>query len=167
MLNKAELIGRIGKDPEMRATRDGRKIANFSVATSERWKDKQTGEDKEQTEWHRCVCFNDKLAEAIEKYWRKGDLVYICGAIKTRKWQDQSGNDRYSTEIVLQGFDCKAMKIQKAGGGPQADESQYGSTKTRQRYGDDAGDGDIGGRSGSGGQRQSRFAEDMDDEIPF
>ncbi len=103
-LNKVMLIGNLGRDPEIRSTQDGNKIANLSVATSESWKDKNTGERKEKTEWHRVVIFDEKLSEIAEKYLRKGSKVYLEGQLQTRKWQDQSGADKYSTEIVLQRY---------------------------------------------------------------
>jgi single-strand DNA-binding protein len=105
MLNKVMLIGHLGKDPEMRKTQDGRAVANFSVATSESWKDKNTGEKKEKTEWHNVVVFNEGLAGIIEKYVKKGSKIYVEGKLQTRKWQDKDGNDRYTTEVILQGFD--------------------------------------------------------------
>ena len=103
-VNKVILVGNLGKDPEIRRTQDGRPIANLSVATSESWRDKATGERKEKTEWHRVVIFNEGLCKVVEQYLKKGAKVYVEGALQTRKWTDQSGGDRYSTEIVLQGF---------------------------------------------------------------
>lgn len=103
-INKVIIIGNLGADPDVRSTQDGRKIVNLSVATSETWKDKSTGERKERSEWHRVVIFNEGLAKVAENYLRKGSKVYLEGQLQTRKWQDQSGADRYSTEIVLQGF---------------------------------------------------------------
>lgn len=103
-VNKAIIIGNLGKDPEIRQTQDGKAICNMTVATSESWKDRNTGERKERTEWHRVVIFNDGLARIAEKYLRKGSKVYVEGQIQTRKWTDKDGQDRYSTEIVLQGF---------------------------------------------------------------
>lgn len=105
-INKAIIVGNLGKDPESRSFSNGDKVTNFSVATSESWKDKSTGERKEKTEWHSVAVFGP-LADIAEKYLRKGSKVYVEGKLQTRKWQDQSGNDRYSTEIVLQGFGCK------------------------------------------------------------
>lgn len=103
-VNKVIIVGRLGKDPEIRATQAGKEIANLTVATSESWKDKQTGERKDKTEWHRVVIFNEGLVTVAKNYLRKGAQVYIEGALQTRKWQDQSGQDRYSTEVVLQAF---------------------------------------------------------------
>lgn len=142
-VNKAILVGNLGKDPEIRRTQDGRAIANFSVATSESWRDKNTGERREKTEWHRVVIFGP-LAEIAEKYLQKGSKVYIEGSIKTRKWQDQSGQDRYSTEVVLQGFNST---MQILGGGRKNDE------------------GTDGYRSQTAAAE--RQEEGIDDEIPF
>jgi single-strand DNA-binding protein len=103
-VNKVILVGNLGRDPEVRSTQGGSRIANLSVATSERWKDKSSGDAKERTEWHRVVVFNDRLSEVCEKYLRKGSKVYIEGALETRKWTDQSGQEKYSTEIVLRQF---------------------------------------------------------------
>jgi single-strand DNA-binding protein len=103
-VNKVILVGNLGRDPEVRSTQGGARIANLSIATSERWKDKSSGEAKERTEWHRVVVFNDRLSEVCEKYLRKGSKVYIEGALETRKWTDQSGQEKYSTEIVLRQF---------------------------------------------------------------
>ncbi|MDR1982395.1 MAG: single-stranded DNA-binding protein [Holosporaceae bacterium] len=103
-INKVILVGNLGKDPEIRSTQDGSKVASFSVATSEYWKDKVSGERKDKTEWHRVVIFNPNLADICEKYLHKGSKIYVEGQLQTRKWQDQSGNDRYSTEVVLSKF---------------------------------------------------------------
>ena len=106
-VNKVILIGNLGKDPEIRRTQDGRPIANLSVATSESWRDKATGERREKTEWHRVVIFNEGLCRIAEQYLKKGSKVYLEGSLQTRKWQDQSGQDKYSTEVVLQGFNSQ------------------------------------------------------------
>tara|TARA_Y100000590_G_C15738537_1_gene1019429 strand:+ start:3899 stop:4369 length:471 start_codon:yes stop_codon:yes gene_type:complete len=103
-LNKVLLIGRLGNDPEVRTTQDGRTVVNFSIATSETWKDKNTNERKEKTEWHRVVVFNEGLSKIIQQYVKKGSRIYIEGQLQTRKWQDQSGQDKYTTEIVLQNY---------------------------------------------------------------
>lgn len=110
-LNKVMLIGNLGKDPEIRKTQSGKPIANFSIATSETWKDKTTGEKKEKTEWHNIVVFNEGLAGVVERYVKKGSKVYIEGALQTRKWQDKDGNDRYSTEIVLQAYNGQLIML--------------------------------------------------------
>lgn len=109
--NKALLVGRVGKDPEIRTTKDGKRIANFSLATGESWKDKTTGERKEATEWHSIVVFSETLSKVVEAHVRKGDLLMIEGSIHTRKWQDQQGQDRYSTEIVLKGFTDRLIML--------------------------------------------------------
>lgn len=113
-VNKVILIGHLGKDPEIRSTQSGQRIANLSVATSESWKDKATGERKEKTEWHRVVVFNDGLSGVAEKYLRKGSQVYLEGQLQTRKWTDQQGQDRYSTEVVLQNFGGTLVMLSKA-----------------------------------------------------
>lgn len=152
-LNKACIIGNLGKDPEVRSTQGGTKVANISVATSERWRDKNSGEQKERTEWHRVTLW-DKLAEIAEKYLTKGSKVYLEGKIQTRKWTDQNGQDRYSTEIVLQGFDAKLVMLDgKQDGGGCQESSGQGDR-------DNSGQGDSGGGYGVGGG-------DLDDEIPF
>src|ERR1700680_2824162 len=111
------LVGNLGKDPEIRRTQDGRPIANLSIATSESWRDKATGERKEKTEWHRVVIFSEPLCRIVEQYLKKGSKIYIEGQLQTRKWQDQSGQERYSTEVVLQGFNSQLTMLDRAGGG--------------------------------------------------
>lgn len=103
-VNKVILVGNLGRDPEIRTTQDGTKVGNLSLATSENWRDRATGERRERTEWHRVVVFNERLVDVCEKYLRKGSKIYVEGQLQTRKWTDQSGQDRYSTEVVLQGF---------------------------------------------------------------
>lgn len=139
MLNKVTIIGNLGTDPDIRSTSDGREIANLSVATSESWTDKNSGEKKEKTEWHRVVCFQEGLVSVIKSYLKKGSKVYIEGKLQTRKWQDQSGQDKYTTEIVMQGFDSKLVML---GGKDSAQPTQPSE------------------------QSQS-VAEELDDEIPF
>jgi len=157
-VNKVILVGNLGKDPEIRRTQDGRPIANLSVATSETWRDKQTGERKEKTEWHRVVIFNEGLCKVAEQYLKKGAKVYVEGALQTRKWTDQSGAEKYSTEVVLQGFNSTLTMLDGRGGGGAS-------------FSDDAG-GDFGSagpvsaaprRAAAAGARNS----DMDDDIPF
>jgi single-strand DNA-binding protein len=157
-VNKVILIGNLGADPEIRRTQDGRPIANLRVATSDTWRDKATGERREKTEWHRVVIFNEGLCRIAEQYLKKGSKVYLEGSLQTRKWQDQSGQDRYSTEVVLQGFNAQLTMLDRAGGG-----SDVGA--------DDA--GEFGG-SGGGAPRKPAVAAagggkrgDLDDEIPF
>jgi len=159
-VNKVILVGNLGKDPEIRRTQDGRPIANLSIATSETWRDKNSGERKEKTEWHRVVIFNEGLCKVAEQYLKKGAKVYIEGALQTRKWTDQSGVEKYSTEVVLQGFNSTLTMLDGRGGGGGG---SFGS--------DDSGDFGSGSPSSSaprravaaGGGRNS----DMDDDIPF
>jgi single-strand DNA-binding protein len=151
-LNQVQLIGNLGKDPEIRHTRDGRPIANLSIATSESWRDKSTGERKEKTEWHRVVVFSEPLCKVIEQYVKKGDKIFVQGALQTRKWQDQSGQDRYSTEVVLQGFNCQLQMLGSAGGGGGGS-----------RLSDD--DDDDGYQRGARPRGSSN--RELDDDIPF
>jgi single-strand DNA-binding protein len=157
-VNKVILVGNLGKDPEIRRTQDGRPIANLSVATSETWRDKATGERKEKTEWHRVVIFNEGLCKVAEQYLKKGAKVYIEGQLQTRKWTDQSGADKYSTEVVLQGFNSNLTMLDGRGGGG-------GSLSS-----DDQG-GDFGAGGPSSAPRRPVAAGarngDMDDDIPF
>jgi single-strand DNA-binding protein len=157
-VNKVILIGNLGADPEIRRTQDGRPIANLRVATSENWRDKATGERREKTEWHRVVIFNEGLCKIAEQYLKKGSKVYLEGSLQTRKWQDQQGQDRYSTEVVLQGFNSQLTMLDRAGGGSGD-------------YSPD--DGNDFGASGPAASRPRQPAmaggrgSDMDDEIPF
>jgi single-strand DNA-binding protein len=155
-VNKVILVGNLGKDPEIRRTQDGRPIANLSVATSETWRDKATGERKEKTEWHRVVIFNEGLCKVAEQYLKKGAKVYIEGALQTRKWTDQSGAEKYSTEVVLQGFNSTLTMLdgRGGGGGGYAEESggDFGSSSPAPRR-----------VAAAGGSRNS----DMNDDIPF
>jgi single-strand DNA-binding protein len=159
-VNKLILIGNLGANPEIRHTQDGRPIANLRIATSESWRDKATGERKEKTEWHRVVIFNENLCKVAEQYLKKGSKVFIEGQLQTRKWQDQSGQDRCSTEVVLQGFRGELTLLDRAGGG-----SGGGDLAS-----DDAG-GEVGSSApapkvaAAGGVRRS--SADMDDDIPF
>jgi single-strand DNA-binding protein len=164
-VNKVILIGNLGADPEIRRTQDGRPIANLRLATSESWRDKTSGERREKTEWHRVVIFNENLCRIAEQYLKKGSKVYVEGALQTRKWQDQSGQDRYSTEVVLQGFRGELTLLDRAGGagasgGGDMDESggDFGSPGPTRKVAAAAGAGSMRGGGGGG---------DMDDEIPF
>jgi len=168
-VNKVILIGNLGADPEIRRTQDGRPIANLRLATSESWKDKTTGERREKTEWHRVVIFNENLCRIAEQYLKKGSKVFIEGALQTRKWQDQSGQDRYSTEVVLQGFRGELTLLDRAsgagagGGGGDfgADEGgEFGSPGPTRKAAAAAAAAAAGGSRGGAGA-------DMDDEIPF
>lgn len=172
-VNKVILIGNLGADPEIRRTQDGRPIANLRIATSESWRDKNTGERKEKTEWHTVVIFNEGLCKVAEQYLKKGSTVYVEGQLQTRKWQDQSGQDRYSTEVVLQGFNGNLTMLGGRGDGAGAS-----------RGGSDFGGGYSGGgddygapapQRGGGGQQRGGasappsggFSRDLDDDIPF
>ncbi len=169
-INKVIIVGNLGKDPEVRTFANGGKVCNFSVATSESWKDKQTGERKEKTEWHNISIYNEGLAGVAEKYLRKGSKVYLEGKLQTRKWQDQSGNDRYSTDVVLQGFDAKMeMLDSKPGGGQGGGNDGWGggaSSSGGSGGGSNDGWGQSGGGSG-GGQGGGAFDSDLDDDVPF
>jgi single-strand DNA-binding protein len=156
-VNKVILVGNLGADPEVRRTQDGRPIVNLRVATSDTWRDKNTGERREKTEWHRVVIFSEGLAKVAEQYLKKGSKVYLEGSLQTRKWQDKDGQDRYSTEVVLQGFNSALTMLDRAGGGGTgADNGDFGSpgpTASRERK---------PAMAGAGGKN-----DDMDDEIPF
>jgi len=151
-VNKVILVGNLGRDPEIRTMQDGNKVANLSLATSESWRDKNSGERREKTEWHRVVVFNDKLVDVIEKYLRKGSKVYVEGQLQTRKWTDQSGAEKYSTEVVLQRYRGELTMLDGRSGGDDVSGGGSGGS-----YGGGAGGG--GGPAPSGG--------DLDDEIPF
>ncbi len=155
-VNKVILVGNLGRDPEIRSLQSGDKVANLSVATSESWNDRQTGERRERTEWHRVVIFG-RLAEITEQYLRKGSKVYIEGSLQTRKWQDQSGQDRYSTEVVLQGFRGHLQMLDRLG---DADSRDRGGS-----YG--GGYADRGGRGGRSAAPPAPMGDDLDDDIPF
>ena len=169
-INKVIIVGNLGKDPEVRTFANGGKVCNFSVATSESWKDKQTGERKEKTEWHNISIYNEGLAGVAEKYLRKGSKVYLEGKLQTRKWQDQSGNDRYSTDVVLQGFDSKMEMLDKPGGGGQGGGSNDGWGGGQSGGSSGGGSNDSWGQSGGGsggGQGGGAFDSDLDDDVPF
>ncbi|WP_137862888.1 MULTISPECIES: single-stranded DNA-binding protein [unclassified Sphingomonas] len=179
-VNKVILVGNLGRDPESRSFQNGGKVVELRIATSESWKDRNSGERKEKTEWHTVKVFNEGLANVAERYLRKGSKVYIEGALTTRKWQDQNGQDRYSTEIVLQGFNSVLTMLDGAPGGG-------GGGGGRSSGGDDwnSGGGDEfagqsssrgGGNFNSGGQRSGGggsgsfgggFPDDLDDDVPF
>jgi single-strand DNA-binding protein len=177
-LNKVMLIGNLGKDPEIRRTQDGRPIANFTLATTDSWRDRQTGEKRDKTEWHNIVIFSEGLTKVCEQYLKKGMKVYIEGALQTRSWEDQQGQKRYTTEIVLQNFGGTLIMLDGRGGGGGSGPDDYA-----QGGGDDFGasSGRAGSSAGSGrsiergapaprsgGAKQPAYANtDMDDEIPF
>ena len=169
-VNKVILIGNVGADPEIRRTQDGRPIANLRIATSEQWRDRNSGERKEKTEWHNVVVFNEGLCKVVEQYVKKGAKLYIEGALQTRKWQDNTGNDRYTTEVVLQGFNSTLTMLDGRGEG--GGRSQGGSDDYDQSYGgDNGGRSSAPARSSNQGNRSSApapsFSRDMDDDIPF
>jgi single-strand DNA-binding protein len=174
-VNKVILVGNLGRDPEIRSTNDGQRIATFSLATSENWRDKSSGERREKTEWHRVVIFNERLVEVVEKYVKKGSKLYIEGALQTRKWNDNQGQERYTTEIVLQRFRGELTMLDSAGGGggggggggayePEAEAGGYGGGSGG---GGGFGGGSGGGGSGGGGGGRRPPPRDLDDEIPF
>lgn len=161
-VNKVILVGNLGADPEIRRLNSGDQIANLRIATSESWRDRQTGERRERTEWHSVVIFNENLAKVAEQYLRKGSKVYVEGALQTRKWQDQNGNDRYTTEIVLQKFRGELHMLDSRGdGGDQGRSYGGGRGQVEEQSGGDFG---SSGPSSSGG---GGFSRDLDDEIPF
>src|SRR3954467_1201366 len=178
-VNKVILIGNLGRDPEIRTTQDGTKVANLSLATSENWRDKNSGERREKTEWHRVVVFNDRLVDVIEKYLKKGATIYIEGALQTRKWTDQSGAEKYTTEIVLQKYRGELTMLGgrggSAGGGDEMADAGGaggyggGSGGGGGGFGGGSGGGYGGGGAGSGGGRSSGGGGggDLDDDIPF
>jgi single-strand DNA-binding protein len=160
-VNKVILVGNLGRDPEIRSMQSGDKVCNLSVATSERWKDRNSGEMQEKTEWHRVVIFDQKLAEVAEKYLRKGAKVFLEGQLQTRKWTDQSGVEKYTTEVVLQRFRGELVMLDSRGeggggsGGYDSGPSDYGNPQPAMSGG------------GSGGAGGGRMSDDLDDEIPF
>ncbi len=170
-VNKVILVGNLGKDPESRSFANGGKVVSFSVATSENWKDKSSGDRKEKTEWHNVSIFSEGLARVAEQYLKKGSKVYLEGQLETRKWQDQSGNDRYTTDVVLRNFNSSMVLLDGREGGGGGGGSRGGGG-----YGDEFGGGGGGGSSFGGGggnaRPQSRpqpaaFDTDLDDDVPF
>ena len=164
-VNKVILIGNLGADPEIKRTQDGRPIANLRIATSETWRDKNSGERKEKTEWHRVVIFSEGLCKIAEQYLKKGAKVYIEGQLQTRKYTDKDGNEKYSTEVVLQGFNSALTMLDRAGGGGGSNESGNDNSS-------DFGSSGPSGGSGPARERKPAMAgagkrDDMDDEIPF
>lgn len=172
-VNKVILIGNLGQDPEVKSFQNGGRIANLRIATSESWKDKNTGERKERTEWHSVVLQSDGLVGVAERYLRKGSKVYIEGQLRTRKWQDQSGNDRYTTEISVGGNQGVLTMLDGAPGGGQGGGAGGGQRSGGSDWGGGSGQrsggGDFGGAASAGGMGGGRggFADDLDDDIPF
>ncbi len=175
-INKVTLIGNLGADPEIKHTQDGRPIANLRVATTETWRDKQSGEKREKTEWHRVVIFSEGLCRVVEQYLKKGSKVYLEGSLQTRKWQNKDGQDQYSTEVVLQNFGGTLVMLDaRQGGGMSDGAGGYGSNDQFQGSGGSGGQnnqnnqGNQGGSSGGGSSAPSggSFEKELDDEIPF
>ena len=172
-INKVILIGNVGNDPEVRSFNNGGKVCNLSIATSDTWKDKQTSERREKTEWHRVAIFNEGLVGIVERYVKKGTKLYIEGKLQTRKWQDRDGNDKYTTEVVLQGYDGNLTLLDSRNSGGQGG-GGYGGGNMDQSRGDYGG-GNVGygGGNQGGGSRSASAQEgpkqdfDLDDDIPF
>lgn len=173
-VNKVILVGNLGKDPEARSMSNGGEVVSFSIATSENWNDKASGERKEKTEWHNIVIFNENLGRIAKQYARKGTSVYVEGQLQTRKWQDQDGRDRYTTEIVLQRFRGEFTLLGgRDGGGPAGGGSSFSDSGSREWSGGDSGGNQFGGGSsggsggGGGGKPSNPFDSDLDDDVPF
>ncbi|MGN7158966.1 single-stranded DNA-binding protein [Sphingomonas sp. SAFR-052] len=183
-VNKVILVGNLGRDPESRSFQNGGKVVNLRIATSESWKDRNSGEKKEKTEWHSVAIFNEGLANVAERFLRKGSKVYIEGQLQTRKWQDQNGQDKYSTEIVLQGFNSVLTMLDGPGGGQGGGGNRGGGDfGGGDDFGGGSGGGYGGGQSGgsrgggsgggynSGGNKGGNFGggfgDDLDDDVPF
>ena len=183
-LNKVMLIGNLGQDPEVRSFQNGGKVCNLRIATSEQWKDRNTGERQERTEWHTVAIFSEGLINVCENYLKKGSKVFIEGKLQTRKWQDQNGQDRYSTEVVLRGFDGTLTMLDGPGGGQRGGGGggggNYGGGQSGGGYGGGSGGGYGGGNQGGYGGGQSGGSgnqgsgsgggsnyDDLDDDIPF
>ena len=166
-VNKVILVGNLGADPEIRSLNSGDRVANLRIATSENWKDKNSGERRERTEWHTVVIHSEPLVRVAEQYLKKGMKIYVEGQLETRKWQDQSGADRYSTEVALRPFRSELQMLDARGGGQGggAGGSQGSYDQGYGDYGSSSGSGASGGRGGSGGSGGSR--PEFDDEIPF
>ena len=172
-VNKVILVGNLGKDPEIRSFQNGGKVANFSIATSESWKDKNTGEKREKTDWHNVAIFNEGLVRVAEQYLRKGSKVYIEGQLQTRKWTDQSGTDKYTTEVVLQNYNGTLVMLdgRSDGGGSGGGSGGMRNSGGGGSWGNDGGGssgGNYGGGSNQGGGSGSgAFDSDLDDDVPF
>lgn len=183
-VNKVILVGNVGADPEIRSFASGGRVANLRLATSDSWKDRNTGERKERTEWHNIVIYNEGLVKVVDQYVKKGAKLYIEGALQTRKWQDQSGQDRYNTEIVLQNFNGSLQMLDSRNGGGDSGynrtQAAYGAQGISQGgdynqggYGGEAGGGNIHSGQGQNGQTSGAmgggqdFSREIDDEVPF
>jgi single-strand DNA-binding protein len=164
-VNKVILVGNLGADPEVRTFNNGGKVCNLRIATSESWKDRQTGEKREKTEWHTVSIFSEGLAGVAERFLRKGSKVYLEGKLQTRKWQDKDGNDRYSTEVVLQGYDANLVMLDGPGGGSGGGSS--GGGRSNDGWGNGGGSSRGGGSSGGNYGSGGAFDNDLDDDVPF
>ncbi len=166
-VNKVILVGNLGKDPETRSMNNGGEVSSFSIATSESWNDKASGERRDKTEWHNIVVFNENLVRVAKQYLRKGTKVYVEGQLQTRKWQDQNGNDRYTTEVVLQRYRgeltiLSSKEDSQGGGGSFGGSSGSSGGSFNDGYGGGGGNGGSGGRAPAGA-----FDSDLDDDVPF
>jgi single-strand DNA-binding protein len=167
-VNKVILVGNLGKDPEVRTSQDGSKIVNFSIATSETWNDRASGERKERTEWHRVVVFNDRIADVVEKYVRKGAKVYVEGQLTTRKWTDQAGVEKYTTEVVIGKFKGELTMLDgRSGGGEGMSEGGGGGYQPRERAAPAARSAPAARGGGNPSWDAPKGGGDLDDEIPF
>ncbi len=168
-VNKVILVGNLGKDPEPRSFQNGGKVVSFSVATSESWKDKNSGERKDKTEWHNVSIFSEGLARVAEQYLKKGSKVYLEGQLETRKWQDKDGNDRYTTDIVLRNYSSSMVLLDRAEGGGGGGGARGGGDWNQDEGGRGSGGGNFGGGAarGGGASRPSAFDSDLDDDVPF
>ena len=169
-INKVILVGNLGRDPEVRTLNDGSPVVNLSIATSETWRDRQSGERRERTEWHRVVIFNEALAKVAQNYLRKGSKVYLEGALQTRKWTDQNNVEKYTTEVVLQKYRGELTMLDGRGdnqGGFQGDDAYAGGGGNQARSGNQGGSFGQGGGYAGGGPQGGPSGADLDDEIPF
>jgi len=153
-VNKVILLGNLGRDPEIRSMQSGSKMANFSIATSKRWKDRNTQEQKEKTSWHNIVIFGDGLVDIVEKYVKKGSKIYVEGELQTRKWQDKDGNDRYTTEVILQGYNCNLTLLDSRNSNSQVSDNSQEMDQSKPIE-----DNSFGNKSGD--------SDDLDEDIPF
>ncbi len=168
-VNKVILVGNLGRDPESKSFQNGGKVVNLRIATSESWKDKSSGERREKTEWHSVAIFNENIGRIAEQYLRKGSKVYIEGQLQTRKWQDNTGADRYSTDVVLQGFNGQLTLLDSrdGGGGGGGGGRDFGGGDDSGNDGGYGGGSSGGGRGGSAPKTSSAFDSDLDDDVPF
>src|SRR5450631_102177 len=168
-VNKVILVGNLGRDPEIRNTQDGSKIVNLALATSETWNDRASGERKERTEWHRVVIFNDRVADVAERFLKKGAKIYVEGSLQTRKWTDQSGQERYTTEVVIGRFNGQLTMLDSRGGGEGGSTSEGGGYRSDRAPAQRATAGAAPGAARGGGTPSWEASKggDLDDEIPF